>query len=314
MPNATRIVRASTKTENHEPQQKHAKAFLVSIAQLFRHPLTNLVAILIIAIALSLPTVLFVLLKNLHSISNNWEKGAQISLYIKPNVSLKKIEDLSATLKNNKDIIAVKYVSPEEGLKEFQKNSNFGDILAELNENPLPAVLIVEPKLSLNTEAALAALVASLKKLHEVAAVQLDYEWVTRLTYFANLGTHVLSAIFILLSVGLILIISNTISLTTHFALHKITGAKPYSGDRTFLYRVFLYKGFWFGIFGSLVAWLLVELFLWWLRAPVNTLATSYGSTFMLQKLSWESIAALLAIGISLGIIGAWFGIKKHAN
>lgn len=315
MPNATRIYKKIPKEQQPVAPiigKTHGQALLLSLIQLLRFPITNFITIIIIAIALALPTGLYILLKNIHAISHNWDKSSQISLYLKSNVTTKRTEELLAYLKKNPDITAVKYISPEAGMEEFRKTSDFGDILSELKQNPLPGVIVVEPKLLLKSEIALNNLVQNLKTISEVAIVQLDYEWVKRFSDFINLGGRIVSAVFLLLCVGLILIISTTISFTTHFALHKITSAKSFSGENSFVYRVYFYKGIWFGLFGSLLTWLLVGVFLWWLRNPVSKLATSYGSTFILKNLSWEDGAILLLTGILLGLCGAWLGIVKH--
>lgn len=317
MPNATRIYK-KPHTEQHTTTpvsgKTHGHAFVLSLIQFFRYPITNFITILIIAIALALPTGLYVLLKNIRTVSHSWDKGTQISLYLKTNVTNNKAQEILNNLKKNSEIAAVKYISPEEGMAEFQKTSDFGDILSELKQNPLPPVILVEPKLLFNNDAAITNLVKTLKAIPEVANLQLDFEWVKRFSDFINVGSHIASGVFILLSIGLILIISTTISFTTHFALHKITSSKTFSGENSFIYRVFLYKGIWFGLFGSLLTWLLVGIFLWWLREPVTKFAASYGSNFILKNLSWQDGSILLVTGIILGLCGAWLGIVKHSK
>lgn len=316
MSNATKLKKVTSESSNDTTRtdKTHSKAFIISTFQLLRNPITNFITILTIAIALALPGGLYVLLKNLQTLSSTWDKGAQISLYIKDGTTNEQLQTLINKLKSDNDLASIKYISPEEGLEEFQKTSDFGNILSTLKENPLPAVIIVTPKLTHQDEATINKLVNSFKSMPEIESAQLDLEWAKRLGYFISLGGRILSGIFVLLSIGLILIISNTISLTTHFAIHKITTSENFSGKKFFVYRVFLYKGFWLGVFGSLLAWLFIDTFLSWLSGPITQLTTAYNSNFILKPLSWADNTILIFVGISLGLLGAWLGIFRHSR
>ena len=312
--NAARIKRDESSfnaaPESHNPLQ----AIVASLGLLLGNSLANLVTIVIIAIALAFPTSIYVLLQNVRSISNSWNKGTQITLYLKQNVHAEKAEALAKKLQSDPNVLTIKYISAAEGLKEFQNTSGLGDIITELEENPLPAVLLVQPKASIKSEADITQLAGTFKQLPEVASTQVDAQWVKRLASFTNLGFEVILVFFVFLIASLILIISNTVSLSTHFALHQISTTKKFTGSKKLMHSLFLYNGIWCGLFGSLGTWAIVETALWWLKKPVHELALTYGSNFELHGLVWNDILILIGIGMVLGLLGAWLGVSKHAR
>ncbi|NIV39155.1 MAG: cell division protein, partial [Anaerolineae bacterium] len=70
-------------------------------------------------------------------------------------------------------------VSPDEGLKEFQQASGFGQALELFEENPLPWVLQVRQAADKATslEGRISALSAWLGEREGVAAVEVDFKW-----------------------------------------------------------------------------------------------------------------------------------------
>src|SRR5699024_7951138 len=104
-----------------------------------------LLTVLVIGIALALPAGLYILLKNLDTLSSSWHQSVQISVYLQHDVSASKGQTLSEQLKNDSDITATHFISAEEGLAEFKKASHFGAALDALSENPLPGVIEVTP-------------------------------------------------------------------------------------------------------------------------------------------------------------------------
>ena len=60
----------------------HTQACLYSLRELSQAPLSNLMTITVIAVAMALPAGFYVLLKNFQSISQPWSADPSISLYL----------------------------------------------------------------------------------------------------------------------------------------------------------------------------------------------------------------------------------------
>ena len=87
---------------------------------------------------------------------------------------------------------------------------------------------------------------------------------------------------------------------------------KLVGGSDGFVRRPFLYLGFWYGLGGGLVAWLVLTLALTLLAGPVANLAGLYGSAFGLRSLAAGEVALLVAGGSALGWLGAGVAAARH--
>jgi cell division transport system permease protein len=87
---------------------------------------------------------------------------------------------------------------------------------------------------------------------------------------------------------------------------------KLIGGTDAFIRRPFLYTGLWYGLFGGLIATLLIETALLLLQGPVQGLADLYHSGFSLQNLDFATVLTLLAAGTLLGLLGSWLAVGRH--
>jgi cell division transport system permease protein len=92
----------------------------------------------------------------------------------------------------------------------------------------------------------------------------------------------------------------------------EILVVKLVGGTNAFVRRPFLYTGLWFGLGGGLVAWGILAACLMWLGNPVAYLADLYSSQFALSGLGMAHSFALLAAGVVLGWLGAWWAVERH--
>ena len=266
----------------------------------------------VIGIALALPAGLHVLLQNVQKLSTGWEGTAQMSLFIKQDISEKRVQSLAKKLRGWDGVAEVRYISREQALEEFRKLSGFGGALDSLNENPLPAVLVVRPTSEAAEPAQMELLLGKVRELKHVDLAQLDMEWVRRLSGIIELGKRGVLLLGSLLSLAILLVIGNTIRLTILSRRDEIVVTKLIGATNAFIRRPFLYTGFWYGLMGAVLAWILVGILLGLLSNPVNRLSFLYNSQFSLGGLDLETTAILLGSGIFLGLLGSWLAVGKH--
>ena len=294
--------------------QRHAQVALASLGRLFNNSLASFMTCAVIGIALALPIGLHVMLNNLQNLSGGWDSGASISLFLKQSVSDKKAAALADKLRLHQRIEKVELVSKEAALEEFRRLSGFAEALEALDNNPLPALLVIQPKSDYTTAETAQLLVRELGLLPEADIVQLDLQWVRRLqaiTVIAQRGVLVLAS---LLGLAVLLIVGNTIRLEIQNRRAEIEITKLIGATNAFIRRPFLYTGFWYGLFGGLIAWLLVALSITVLKGPVSNLAVLYESAFDLSSLDWRTILILIAGSGLLGLIGSWLAVGKHLS
>ena len=70
--------------------------------------------------ALALPVGLSVALENMRSISSGWDSPAQVSLFLRAEMSAEAGRRLEAVLQQRDDVGATRFVSREEALAEFE--------------------------------------------------------------------------------------------------------------------------------------------------------------------------------------------------
>lgn len=291
---------------------RHIQVFFYSLGQLSRAPLSTLMTCMVIGIALALPTGLHTLLKNAQQLSGDWESTAQISVFLNINIRASQAQKLQADIQGWPDVISVYYISREQALKEFQMLSGFGDALKALNTNPLPSVLIVKPQIAKANEQATQRLLNKLRKLKQTDKAQLDMQWVRRLYAIMNIVERGVLILGFLLALAVLLVVGNTIRLAIQNRRKEIVVMKLIGGTDAFIRRPFLYTGFWYGLFGGLIAWFLVSFALLSISSPIEKLTTLYQNQFELNNMSFITTLILLGISILLGLFGSWFAVGRH--
>ncbi|MCW8891174.1 MAG: permease-like cell division protein FtsX [Sedimenticola sp.] len=293
---------------------RHLQVSLASLGRLVRTPLSTLMTTLVIGIALALPSGLYLLLTNAEALSGNWEGAASISLFLTQETHDEQTQALADKLRLDPAILHVQVIERSQALEEFRQRSGFADVLASLNENPLPSLIIVEPQPEHTEPAPAEELLDRLKKIQEVDFAQLDLEWVRRfhaITEIAQRGVLILAS---LLGLSVLLIVGNTIRLEIQNRHAEIEITKLIGGTNAFIRRPFLYNGAWYGLFGGLSAWLMVSLSLLLLDNPVAHLAGLYHSGFELAGADLTTLGLLLGGSTLLGLTGSWIAVGRHLN
>ena len=283
-----------------------------SLRDLLVTPFNSLLTFLVIGVALALPTTLHVALKNGQQVAGSFEGSSQITLYLKDSTTEVAGQALADKLKRDEQIASAVYQSREQSLAEFKQLSGFGDALNYLDENPLPAVVIVQPAVGIKDAEQVELLVSRLNVMAEVQEAQLDLAWLRRLQALMQVGERVASALALLLGLAVILIIGNTIRLAIQNRRAEIEVIKLVGATDAFIRRPFLYSGLWYGLFGGVLAWILVSVALWWLDDPVNQLAGLYQSHYRVIGLSFNEVIKVIAFATVLGLGGSWLSVTRH--
>lgn len=292
----------------------HARALLATLGILYRTPLVNMMTITVIGIAMALPTGLYVLLHNLQNVSSSWDGATQISLFTKLTVTNEQARALEQRLLLLPEIDSIHLLTREQALEEFRQLSGFGEALDALEENPLPAVLIIRPGLEYNRPETVHRLLEELQRQPETELAQLDMQWVKRLYTIMEIGQRGVLVIAALLALAVLLIVGNTIRLDILNRRDEIVITKLIGATNSFIRMPFLYCGLWYGVLGGVVAWLLITLSMAMLAGPVERLAGLYGSDFVLSSLSPGNTLLLLGLSGVLGLMGSWLAVGRHLS
>jgi len=290
--------------------EQHQANAVDSLLRLLLNPVASLLTWAVIGIALALPLALLMLLQNLQQAGSGLGDTTTISLFMQSGLPGAQVEELAGSLATREGIASVKLVTAEEALQEFEAASGLGNILQGLDENPLPAVLLVTP--GQEDPATVAALRVALADEPGVEVAQLDLEWLQRLENIVALASRLALLLGVMLGAGVVLSVGNTVRLAIESRRAEIVVVKLVGGTDAYVARPFLYTGLWYGIGGGLVAVVLVLLTLVLLQGPVARLAGSYGSEFALSGLGLSQAFLVVAGAGLLGWVGAWVSVLRH--
>lgn len=292
----------------------HLQALFNSLGQLSRSPTSTILTFIVIGIALALPMGLSVILKNVQTVSGGLHDSGQISLYLKSNLTKNQTTQLLTILKRDEGVASASYISPSQGLKDFTQHAGFGDVLKNLKANPIPAVIVVKPSPSLIREWQVRQLFDRIQRLPGVANAQFDMQWLKRLDAILAVAHRAVILMMIIFAFAVLLIIGNTIRLTTQSRHREILVIKLIGGTNRFIRRPFLYSGLTYGFVGAIAAWFIVDIALWFLQSPISQLASLYGSNYQVIGLGLSSTLFLLISGAVLGLLGSYLAVNRYIS
>lgn len=290
----------------HAYRDHHAHALFSSLGRLVATPFTSIMTIAVLAISMALASGFYIMVINVQQLTANLESSNQISLFLHDDVSTNSAAELANNIRQNPNVQTVKIISKEQALAEFKTYSGFGAAIDVLDNNPLPIVLQVLPKNSLQDKQELERLLKTVEKLKEVDYAQVDMQWVERLQSIVEVvrcGTALFS---FMIGIGVLFIIGNTIRLELHNRRDEVMISKLVGATNGFIRRPFLYTGFWIGFISGISAWFINAILMLILRQPVEKLSGLYEGDLHLVFLSFTETVELLTVASFLGIFSSW--------
>jgi cell division transport system permease protein len=270
---------------------RHLQTFFYTLGLLARAPLASFLTAAVIGVALALPAGLYVVLDNVRDATRGWDGSTRISLFLKLEIDDGQAREMADRIEKWPDVAEVRVIGRAQALEEFRALSGFADVMeAFSNDNPLPAVLVVEPRGEGGDPAGVEALVERLANLSQVDVAQFDLAWLKRLFAILRIVERGVLVLAALLAAGVLLVVGNTMRLGIENRRQEIEIAKLFGATDAFIRRPFLYSGLLYGAMGGLIAWLLVWVGFLLLGEPVQRLTELYSGDYRLQGLGpWAS-------------------------
>lgn len=291
---------------------RHAQVLLASLGQLARAPGSTVMTVCAIGITLALPTLLYLMVDNIKSMSHSWQGRPQVSVFLKQHVSTEGIESLQRNLLERAEIKSSQLITSDQALEEFKKQSGFGRALDLLGENPLPASIVIQFNDDHSFPSIVEGLVEELRSRPEVDFAQWDMAWVKRLHVILKLVQRAVIVLATLLGLAVVIIISNTIRLAILNRRDEIEIMKLIGATDRFIRRPFLYGGVIQGLLGALFAVAIVIVCLKLLDGPVVELLDLYRGTFTASGVTGRTFSLLLAAGSGLGWLAARAAVGRY--
>ncbi|AJR07154.1 cell division protein FtsX [Photobacterium gaetbulicola] len=290
----------------------HKQQCKQSLTDMMRRPLGNILTLAVLAFALTLPASFYLFAKNVTMVAQVWQSPTQMTVYLEPAISAGQAKQLHDELAAWPEIAGLELISPEQGLAEFRQQAGFEQALSLLDDNPLPAVLIIKPAEAWQMDAKATDLASRLRQQNGVDEVRLDSDWLQRLAAIKQLVIILAMIISGLMLFAVFLVVGNTLRLQVLNQRDEIQVMKLVGATDSFILRPYLYTGVWYGVIGGVAAWLLTALVAMLLDGAVAHLADLYDSPFRMIGLGWDESLILLMISAFLGLLAARLSAGRH--
>lgn len=287
-------------------REQHLYSLVSSLGRLAARPVATGLTVGVMAIALALPLGLGMALGNIERFSGSVTESREIGVFLKHDVTVAQARDLATGIGARADVAGVSVRTPDEGLAEFRAMSDLAGALDVLEDNPLPTVLVVQPKGDGD------ALAADLRQLPQADIVQHDAAWRQRLSAWLAFGERVVQVVAVLLGLGVLLVVGNTVRLDIGARSEEIAVLQHLGATDAFVRRPFLYLGAWYGLAAGLLAGLLLLVAGMLMQGRLSALVASYGTQFALSGPGLRGSLLLLAGSALMGWLGAWLATGHH--
>ncbi|MDH5552123.1 MAG: permease-like cell division protein FtsX [Nitrosomonas sp.] len=289
---------------------QHWQAFILTLKYFIRAPFTNILSILIIGIAFSLPVGVYTLLENLQSHSGAVGGTPQFSLYLKLDATKNQALEIKKNLEEQAFIENFKFIPKDQALKQLAQNNDLARVIGNIGDNPLPHAFVITSRHI--TASKLEQLRATMQAWPGVEYVQFDSIWAKRLDAMLNIGRVIVAMLATLLSAALVMVIFNTIRLQILTKREEIEVSKLIGATDGFINRPFLYFGALQGFAGGLTAWLIMAIGVQTLNDELVVLAELYTTNFQLKHLDIKDSISLLLFSSWLGWLGARLSVASY--
>ena len=277
--------------------------FLLSegLKNLWRHKLTAFTAVFSIFLTLTLAGSLIIVSDNTGKIIEYLRDKYKIEVFFKQNISNERIEEVVREFKSIKGVRSTTIITKIDAKKIFK--SQFGEnVLDIVGYNPLPASCVINLVKDQKDKLNIRPIIDRLRKFSEVDEVNYQGRLINRIesSYQAFVKISVLLLIIVL--IVSILIISNTVRLTIYAKKDLIKSFQLVGATKAFIKTPFILEGVFHGLFGALVATLLLYT------------TMKFGSDFLLSVIGLKidfSFFNLLFMLSSLGIIISYFASSR---
>jgi len=278
---------------------------------LWRGRQAGLLSTITIALALFVLGGFLVVTANLQRLGAEWSDSAELSVYLKDDVTPEQRQALEAALVPGDVVASREYVSKAEALTRFKKT--FGELAAAMDgagDNPLPASLEVRLRPGPGASAAVDALGNQLRQMPGVADVRFDRQWLNR----------VMSAITIIRGVGLVLgailtiaaalTVANVVRLALYARRDELEIMQLVGAPQAFINGPFVMEGVLQGGVGALLALTALGAAFLALRGRyLMPLASAMNMTsihFLPVELCIMLVVGGMAVGCVGGLVAAW--------
>ncbi len=267
---------------------------------------TTIVAILTTAFTLACVGIFLLLYVNLRNAAGWLQEDVKIMVYVGDRLSREGMQELERTLKSDRMVAGVLFVSKEQALGEFRAQFPADSHLLEgLGENPLPASFVVTLAPNFRSPDAMKGWVERVQTMEGVAKVDYNQEWISVLAELIGYSELVAIGVGVLLSAAAVTIIGNTIRLALFARREEIEILRAIGATRTFIRIPYFLEGAVLGACGSALSLGILRLGFELFLQQIQSAGRFSGMENLISFFPLSVCLALVAAGMGLGFAGS---------
>lgn len=282
---------------------------------LARRKFATFLTVLVIAVSLTLPTVSYLLWKNTRQAVQQFYPEPELTVYLHKNLTEQDIQRVVENLRKfeTDKIEQVHYISREQSMSEFRSwSSTIGDALDILDDNPLPAVVVLKPNKSFSNDSQMQALRQNLQQIKGIQDVRLDNDWIGKLAILNQLIAKIAVTCTLLMLASVFLVIGNSIRSDVAGRHKEINVMQLLGATDYFITRPFLYMAMFYGLLGSLLAILFSSITVGYFADIVRYVAEMFTVTFEITLFDFSEFLFIVVASIFLAWLSAQLATNRY--
>lgn len=273
---------------------------------------TSSVAIAMIALSLTILGAFLLVSENLTEAIDRWQGKSKVTIFFTPDASAAGINAVREVLENDPALRNHAFVSREEAIVRFREGfAGLAGVVDDLDENPFPPSFEVEVTSEVVARSEFNRGMGAIRAMPEVEEVQFDWLWVAKLRRLVRMINTAGMIIGGILAVAAAFMIANVIRLTMYAHREEVEIMRLVGATERTIRGPFLLEGLLQGIIGGVLA--VIVLYGAWEGGKyfVTEQGASLWTSLFLTFLPWQKSLALIAGGMTAGLIGSWLSLRE---
>lgn len=274
-----------------------------AVRSLWRGRQSGILSTATIALALFVLGAFLLVTANLQRLGAEWSSAAELSVYLKDDVTLEQQSALQRLLQPGEVVASQEFVSKAEALVRFKRT--FADLSASvdvLGDNPLPASY--EVRLRPAAVDRVESLATELRKVDGVADVRYDRQWLNRLMAAIGVVRTVGLVLAAVLTLAAALTVANVVRLALYARRDELEIMQLVGAPTAYVRGPFVMEGVLQGGIGAVVALAVLAGAFYAVRSKYLVPLASAMNLTSISFLSVEVVLLLVVGGMAVGCLG----------
>ncbi len=283
----------------------------------FRNGYLSVAAVSVMLLCLFTVSSLYIIVLTADNVLQNMQEKVNVSVFFKASTEEEIILKAKNDLENYSEIKTVEYITKDQALENFKKNSAGEPVilqsLEEIGENPLLSYLVIQAN-DANQYDMISEYLTNASFNEDISRVNYgkNKEVIDRLNSIVAEVRKIGLGVAGLFSIISLLIISNTVRITIYTHRKEVEVMRLVGASNMFIRLPFIFEGIIYGFIASIVSMLLLFITL----KSSERFTTHLIPSVNMVSLYLSNLAVIfgmqILIGTLLGTLSSWFAIRKY--